>query len=126
MRITTNKQMDNPGDILQTLVASLYLIGATLVAYVGWVVIKLFKFITPKASKVVDKIVSEWIIDLLKPIIHEAIEQKLGSKLDDMDKIKEATHGRSGAENNAIMHLIELGDRLEKKINKLEKNEKDS
>jgi len=117
--------MDAPQGYLESFLAALYLMGVTIAGYIGWAIIKLFKFITPKASRVVAKIVSEWIIETLKPAISEAIDEKFSKKFDekfeDIEKIKRATHGKVEREEGVLNRLLEIAEHLEKKI----ENEKD-
>lgn len=104
-------------DLSDTIISTIYLLGVTVIGYVGWMVIKLLKLVTPQASKVVAKIVSDWIIDLLRPIIQEAIDQKIGNKLDDLEKIRDATHGKKEAQEGVMLRLLEIAEKLEKQAN---------
>ena len=113
--------IETPTSLIDTILAGLYLAGATIAGYIGWGVIKAFKFITPRASRVVAKMVTEWIVEILQPAISEAIDKKLGTRLDDIDKIKAATHGKTQMEEGVLNRLLEVAENLEQRINKLNK-----
>jgi len=114
--------IEHPNSLLDAILAGFYLAGATLAGYIGWIVVKTFSFITPKASKVVAKMVTEWIIEVLKPAIEEAIDTKMKPHLDDISKIKEATHGKTQMEEGVLNRLLEVAKILEEKAENLNKD----
>ena len=105
--------MQDPVTTTETAISSLYLLSVTIAGYIGWAVVKIFKKITPHASKVVATMVSEWIVELLRPVIAETIDQKIGSSLKDLEKIKRATHDRSPRDEIVLHRLVEVADKLE-------------
>ena len=101
-----------------TFLVTLYLAGVTVAALVGKMVIKFFKFVTPYSTKIVTQLVKDWIVDLLKPAIDDAIEKKLGSHINELIALKETAHNAGENSKIILSKITEVLDKIEQKIEK--------
>jgi len=104
-------------DVWDSLLGSIYLLAVAILGYAGWGAIKIFKIITPHACKVVAKMVSSWIVDLLTPVIHDAISKEIAPHL---QKIKDATHGKKETTEGALSSLLDSMQELKQQNKKIQ------
>ena len=110
--------MQSSFDITETFLASLYFFFITIAGYLGWIVVKLFKAITPKASSIVEEMAKRWVAKSVNSELTPIID-RLTHLEKSVDKIKKATHDKQGMEKTVLSRLVDVADQLEKKLEEI-------